>query len=260
MVLSSHGSRAAGLLLVLFATWLPPKCFQSLQSQRSRVLLKAEGETKEMSPALKMAMERMAAARAKEEDAERQKEDAEEREKDKVRREEEYQRIFDESPELSLSLPDPKQAASVAQALFGQKVEGIQIGMETAQEGQDVKIKGLPISDINYKLYGTALGEPRRFYLQSNVKTSPLGIVWVDDSSTIVGFFVLFTSEHPPTDDELASVQRVAESKANADDPDQMLAGIPKRWIKFILQARGKAEFNMKNWGNPMNQLFKKGR
>lgn len=213
-----------------------------------------------MSPALKMAMERMAAARAKEEDAERQKEDAEEREKDKVRREEEYQRIFDESPELSLSLPDPKQAASVAQALFGQKVEGIQIGMETAQEGQDVKIKGLPISDINYKLYGTALGEPRRFYLQSNVKTSPLGIVWVDDSSTIVGFFVLFTSEHPPTDDELASVQRVAESKANADDPDQMLAGIPKRWIKFILQARGKAEFNMKNWGNPMNQLFKKGR
>jgi len=203
-----------------------------------------------MSPALKAAMARMAAARSAEEEAEKKKVDA------KLSQEQEYQRIFEGSPELSLSMPDSEQAAAVAQALNGQKLEGIQIGMQTDQTENVVKIKGIPVSDISYKLYGKALGEPRRFFMQSNVKTSPLGIVWIDERSTIVGFFILFTPEHPPTEDELTSAKSVAESQANADDPDQMVAGIPKRWMKPIMDAKA-GGYNMKNWGDLGNQLFK---
>jgi len=213
--------------------------------------MRAEGETKETSPALKAAMARMAAARSADEEAEKKKMEA------KVSKEEEYQKIFDESPELSLSMPDSEQAAAVAQALNGRKFEGIQIGMQTDQAENVVKINGVPVTNISYKLYGQALGQPRRFFMQSDVKTSPLGIVWVDEEdSTILGFFILFTSEHPPTDDDLRSAEAVAESKANADNPDQMVAGIPKRWLKPILDAKA-TKYNQKNWGDLGNQLFK---
>jgi len=154
-------------------------------------------------------------------------------------------------------MPDSEQAAAVAQALNGRKFEGIQIGMQTDQAENVVKIKGVPVTNISYKLYGQALGQPRRFFMQSDVKTSPLGIVWVDEEdSTILGFFILFTSEHPPTDDDLRSAEAVAESKANADNPDQMVAGIPKRWLKPILDAKA-TKYNQKNWGDLGNQLFK---
>jgi hypothetical protein len=196
-------------------------------------------------------MARMATARSAEEEAEKKKMEA------KVSKEEAERKIFDESQILSFSMPDSEQAAAVAQALDGRKFEGIQIGMQTNQAESLVQIKGVPVTNISYKLYGQALGQPRRFFMQSDVKTSPLGIVWVDEEdSTIRGFFILFTSEHPPTDDELRSAEAVAESKANADNPDQMVAGIPKRWLKPILDAKA-TKYNMKNWGDLGNQLFK---